>query len=60
MAAIETATPPRRPAPMPRQTLVFWTPRLVMTTMLTLVKEPRQPQPAVQHAPVPVTFDESR
>jgi len=56
-AAVDPATPPLRPAPMPRQTLDYWTPRVVVTTMLARLRE--RP-PALQHAPVPVNVDEPR
>ena len=55
------ATPPPAPAPMPRQTLVFWTPRLLLRTTLRAVTELRRPQRAVQRAAVSVrAADESR
>jgi hypothetical protein len=59
-AEFEAATPPRRPAPMPRQTLDFWTPRLAMAAMRVLLRGLRQAQPALQHAPVTVNVDEPR
>ena len=59
--AVEPATPPLRPAPMPRQILDYWTPSALVTTMLARLRE--RP-PALQHATVsvnvPVNADEPR
>ena len=55
--AFEPATPALCPAPMPRQKLDYWTPRVLATTMLARLRE--QP-PALQHATVPVNADEPR
>ena len=56
-AAVEATTPPLRPAPMPRQTIDYWTPRVLVTAMLARLRE--RPL-ALQHAPVPVSADEPR
>ncbi len=59
--ALEDATPPLCPAPMPHQELVFWTPRLMLAASLRAVTELRRPQRAVQHAIVSVpNTDEPR
>jgi hypothetical protein len=50
MPMLDQATPPPCPAPMPRQTLVFWTPRLMLASTLRAVSELRRPQRAVQPA----------
>ncbi len=49
---LDEATPPLCPAPMPRQELVFWTPRLVLATTLRAVSDIRRPQRAAQRATV--------
>jgi hypothetical protein len=54
------ATPPRRPAPMPRQTLEFWSPRLLILVLLTPFKAMLRPRLAVQRAPAAVNADEPR
>ena len=57
---LEDATPGRRVAPMPRQVLVFWTPRRALRAGLRLMKELRrsqQPRRAV--VPIP-NLDEPR
>jgi hypothetical protein len=49
-SAAREMAPPRRPAPMPRQAIVFWTPRLLAKTMAGALKElgrlPRTTRPA--------------
>jgi hypothetical protein len=55
------ATPPCRPAPMPTQTIAFWTPRRNLATMIATLKEFRRPTRMTQRAVVPVlNADESR
>lgn len=39
---IEAATPPRRPAPMPTQTVVFWTPRRILMESARVMIVPRR------------------
>jgi hypothetical protein len=57
----EAATPPRRPAPMPRQVLVFWTPQQALRNIVHTLRELRLPQRAVQHAAISVAkADEPR
>jgi hypothetical protein len=51
---LNEATPPLCPAPMPRQTIVLWTPRLALTTTLRAVTELRRPQRVLQRATVSV------
>jgi len=53
-APIFEATPASRPAPMPRQTITFWTPRLSLATMIAILKEVRRPMRITQRAVVPV------
>jgi hypothetical protein len=58
---LDEATPPLCPAPMPRQELVFWTPRVMLATTLRAVSEIRRPQRAVQRVTVSVpNADEPR
>jgi len=58
---LDESTPPVCPAPMPRQTLVFWTPRQALATTLRAVTELRRPQRAAQRATVSVpNADEPR
>ncbi len=58
---LDEATPPLCPAPMPRQELVFWTPRVMLATTLRAVSEIRRPQRVVQRATVSVpNTDEPR
>ena len=52
---LDETTPPLCPAPMPRQTIVFWTPRLMLTAFLRTVAELRWPQRTVRRATVAVT-----
>ena len=50
----DDATPPLAPVPMPRQTLVFWTPRLFLgPTMRAMIEFRRTPaaQPAAISVP---------
>jgi hypothetical protein len=47
---LDEATPPVSPAPMPPQTLVFWTPRLALASALRAVTDLRRPEHAVQRA----------
>ena len=49
---LDEATPPLCPAPMPRQNLVFWTPRVVLTAALQTVIEFRRTQRVVQRATI--------
>jgi hypothetical protein len=58
-AVIPAATPPCRPAPMPQQTLVCWTPRMILATMLARLRE-RRAQATAQRTSVYVTIDEPR
>ena len=51
-AMLDEATPPLCPAPMPRQNLVFWTPRVVLTAALQTVIEFRRTQRVVQRATI--------
>jgi hypothetical protein len=65
LSAQHIGAPPVRPAPMPRQTLVFWTPRLVLLSAAQVAKglslRQRAPQTITQHVTVPVPeSDESR
>jgi len=51
---LDEATPPLAPMPMPRQTLAFWTPRLVLgATMRAMIEFRRTPaaQPAAISVP---------
>jgi hypothetical protein len=58
---LEEATPPLSPAPMPRQTLVFWTPRLVLAATLHSMMELRRPLRIMQRATISVpNADEPR
>jgi hypothetical protein len=54
MSGSEAPTPPRRPAPMPRQVLEFWTPQLVARNLVHALTELRQPVPAIQPATISV------
>jgi len=61
----DATTPPMSPAPMPRQTLVYWTPRLALFSAVRTAKELRRRQlapPALtQPVAIPVpNSDESR
>jgi len=60
--ALEVVTPPRSPAPMPRQVMTFWTPRLAFAAMLRGLKGLRRSlRTARRAATVPVpNFDEQR
>jgi hypothetical protein len=61
LSALDEAAPPPVPTPMPRQNLVFWTPRRLLSACLRAVSELRHPQPKMQHAPVSVkNADEPR
>ena len=61
MSASEAATPPRQPAPMPRQTLEFWTPQLAFRNFVHVLIELRRPAPAIQPATISVpNADEPR
>jgi hypothetical protein len=46
------ATPPRQAAPMPKQTLIFWTPRLVLLGTLRSLRESSGPRQVVGRAVV--------
>lgn len=50
----EAATPPRQPAPMPRQVLEFWTPQLALRNVVHVLGELRRPAPAIQTASISV------
>jgi hypothetical protein len=58
------ATPPPQAAPMPKQTLIFWTPRLALVATLRNLRDMRQrgaPQQIASRAIVRVTpLDESK
>jgi hypothetical protein len=61
MSGLEASVPPRQPAPMPRQVLMFWTPQLAVRNLAHALRELRRPAPAVQPAAIPVpTADEPR
>jgi len=54
-------TPLRHPAAMPRQTIVFWTPRLAVTAMAGALKELRRLPRATRPATVSISkFDATR
>jgi len=53
-APIFEVTPPRRPAPMPRQTMTFWRPRLSLATTIAILKDFRRPMRMTQRVVVPV------
>lgn len=58
---LEEATPPLAPAPMPRQTLVFWTPRLALGSILRGMTEIGRPLRIMQRATISVpNSDEPR
>jgi hypothetical protein len=60
LPVLDGATPPLAPMPMPRQTLVFWTPRLVFGATMRAMIEFRRTQ-AVQPAAISVpNADEPR
>lgn len=48
------ATPPCRPAPMPRQTIALWTLRGSLAAVMVTMKELRRPMRMTQRAVVPV------
>jgi len=54
MSGPEAATPPRRPAPMPRQVLEFWTPQRALQNFVHAFMELRRPPRALQHAAISV------
>jgi hypothetical protein len=54
MSGPEVSTPPRQPAPMPRQVLMFWTPQAALQNLVHVLKELRPPLRAVQHAAISV------
>lgn len=54
MSGSEAATPPRQPAPMPRQVLLFWTPQLALRNFVYALRELRRPAPAIQPATISV------
>ena len=56
----DEATPPLAPAPMPRQTLVFWTPRLVLAATMRATIEFRRTQAARPAAISVPSADEPR
>ena len=57
----DEATPPLCPAPMPRQTVVFWTPRLLLAATLRSMMELRRPLRIMQRAAISVpNADEPR
>jgi hypothetical protein len=58
VSAYEDATPPRQPAPMPRQVLAFWTPRRLLVSSLRALKQ--QPSRAIQQATVVANIDDPR
>lgn len=60
VSAYEDATPPRQPAPMPRQVLTFWTPRQVLSSSLRGLKQLRRPPRAIQRATVVANIDDAR
>src|SRR5579884_310493 len=47
---LDEATPPLCPAPMPSQTIAFWTPRVALTATTRVLVELFRPQRAVQPA----------
>jgi hypothetical protein len=51
-------TPPRRPAPMPMQTVSYWTPRAVVVAMLHGVTEGMGPHRVLRRAAIPVTHND--
>lgn len=57
---LDEATPPLAPAPMPRQTLVFWTPRLVLGATMRAMIEFRRTQAARPAAISVPSADEPR
>lgn len=58
---LEAATPPRRPSPMPRQTVVFWTPRRVVTESFRALAAPRWLPRITRSAVIPIAkIDEPR
>jgi hypothetical protein len=60
LPVLHEATPPLAPALMPRQTLVLWTPRLMLAATMRALSEFRRPQ-AVLPATVAVpNADEPR
>jgi len=61
LPALDEATPPICPAPMPRQTVVFWTPRLLLAATLRSMMELRRPLRVMQRATISVpNADEPR
>ncbi len=59
-SVLDGATPPLAPAPMPRQTLVFWTPRLVLAATMRAMIEYRRSQTAQPAAISVQSADEPR
>ena len=53
-AMLNEAIPERRVTPMPRQILVFWTPRLVFGEGIRVFKQLRRQQHGLQRAVVPI------
>ena len=58
LPTLNEATPPLCPAPMPRQTLVYWTPRLALAALLNATTNLWRPKGAVQRAAVSVETNE--
>lgn len=60
LSILHEATPPLAPVPMPRQTLVFWTPRLALAATMRAVSEFRRPQAGQPAAIAVPSADEPR
>ena len=61
MTGPEALLPPKRPAPMPRQVLEFWTPQKALGNVVHGFIELSRPRRALQPAAIPVQkADESR
>ncbi len=58
LPTVNEATPPLGPAPMPRQTLVYWTPHLVLAALLRAATALWHPQDSAHRITISVQNDE--